>query len=50
MSKEQIFQALEDENLKKKLLKQLEEELEVEELENRVATKPWLCYMPLPWP
>lgn len=42
MSKEKILKALEDEKLKKELL----EELEVEELEERVATRPWLCYMP----
>lgn len=46
MSKEKIMAALTDDKLKKKLL----EELEVEELEERVATKPWLCYCPLPWP
>lgn len=44
MSKEKIMEALRNEELKKKLL----EELEVEELEERVATKPWLCYMPVP--
>jgi hypothetical protein len=43
MSKEKIMEALENDELKKKLL----EELEVEELEERVATKPWLCYMPI---
>ncbi len=48
MSKEEILKALEDENLKKQLLEKLEEELEVEELEDRIATKPWLCYMPVP--
>lgn len=48
MSKEEILKALEDENLKKRLLEELEEELEVEELEDRIATKPWLCYMPVP--
>jgi hypothetical protein len=44
MSKEKIMEALRNEELKKKLL----EELEVEELEERVATRPWLCYMPVP--
>lgn len=48
MSKEEILKALEDEDLKKQLLEKLEEELEVEELEDRIATKPWLCYMPVP--
>lgn len=48
MSKEKIMKALEDENLKKQLLEELEQELEVEELEDRIATKPWLCYMPVP--
>lgn len=43
MSKEKIMEALENDELKKKLL----EELEVEELEERVATRPWLCYMPI---
>lgn len=47
MSKEDILKALNDEDLKKKLLKEREEELEVEELEERVATRP-LCFMPLP--
>jgi hypothetical protein len=42
MNKDKILEALEDEDLKNELL----EELEVEELEERVATKPWLCYMP----
>jgi len=44
MSKEKIMEALRNDELKKKLL----EELEVEELEERVATRPWLCYMPVP--
>ena len=44
MSKEKIMEALRNDELKKKLL----EELEVEELEERVATRPWLCYMPMP--
>lgn len=47
MSKEKIMAALDNEELKKKLL----EELEVEELEDRVATSilPWMCYRPVPW-
>jgi hypothetical protein len=44
MSKEQIMEALQNDELRKKLL----EELEVEELEERVATRPWLCYRPVP--
>jgi len=44
MSKERIMEALNNEVLKKRLLA----ELEVEELEERVATRPWLCYMPVP--
>jgi hypothetical protein len=44
MSKEKIMEALRNDELKKRLL----EELEVEELEERVATRPWLCYMPVP--
>jgi hypothetical protein len=47
MSKEEILKALDDEELKEKLLKEREEELEVEELEERVATRP-LCFMPVP--
>ncbi len=47
MSKEEILKALDDEELKKKLLKEREEELEVEELEERIATRP-MCFMPLP--
>jgi hypothetical protein len=47
MSKEEILKALDDEKLKEKLLKEREEELEVEELEERVATQP-LCFMPVP--
>ncbi len=42
MSKELILKALEDEELRKKLL----DELEVEELEEKVATRPWFCFMP----
>ena len=38
------MEALNNEVLKKRLLA----ELEVEELEERVATRPWLCYMPVP--
>jgi hypothetical protein len=45
MKKEEILKALKDEELKNKLLK--ERELEVEELEERVATKPF-CFMPVP--
>ncbi len=44
MSKEKIMEALRNDELKKELLA----ELEVEELEERVATRPWLCYMPVP--
>ena len=47
MSKEEILRALEDEELKNKLLKEREEELEIEELEERVATRP-LCFCPVP--
>ena len=43
MSKEQIMKALKDAELRKKLL----DELEVEELEERVATR-HMCYMPVP--
>ncbi len=42
MSKEQIMEALKNEDLRKQLL----EELEVEVLEEKVATRPWLCFMP----
>jgi hypothetical protein len=42
MSKDLIMDALKNDELRKKLL----EELEVEELEEKVATKPWLCFMP----
>lgn len=42
MSKELIIQALSDEQLRNKLL----EELEVEELEERVAARPWMCFRP----
>ena len=42
MSREQIMEALKNDDLRKKLL----EELEVEELEDRVAARPWLCYRP----
>jgi hypothetical protein len=42
MSKKMIMDALENDELRKKLL----EDLEVEELEDRVAAKPWLCFMP----
>lgn len=43
MSKEKIMKALKDEEFKKKLL----DELEVEELEERVAPRP-LCFCPVP--
>jgi hypothetical protein len=42
MSKELIMDALKNEELRKRLL----EDLEVEELEEKVATRPWLCFMP----
>jgi len=42
MSKEMIMEALKNEELRKKLLA----ELEVEVLEEKVATRPWLCFMP----
>jgi hypothetical protein len=42
MSKELIMDALKNDELRKKLL----DELEVEELEEKVATRPWLCFMP----
>ena len=45
MKKEEILKALKDEELKSKLLK--ERELEIEELEERVATRPF-CFMPVP--
>ena len=45
MKKEEILKALKDEELKNKLLK--EREVEVEELVERVATKPF-CFMPVP--
>jgi hypothetical protein len=44
MSKEKIMEALNNDELRRKLLG----ELEVEELEERAATKPWLCYRPVP--
>jgi hypothetical protein len=43
MSKEKIMKALKDEEFKKKLL----DELEVEELEERVTPRP-MCFMPVP--
>lgn len=43
MTKEQILEALEDEERKAQLLK----ELEVEELEEKAVTIPWFCYMPV---
>ncbi|MFH1220845.1 MAG: hypothetical protein V1694_10385 [Candidatus Eisenbacteria bacterium] len=42
MSKQLILDALRNDELRRKLL----EELEVEELEDKVATRPWLCFMP----
>jgi hypothetical protein len=42
MTKERIMEALQDDDLKRRLL----EELEVEELEDRAAAKPWICYRP----
>jgi hypothetical protein len=42
MSKEMILEALSNDELRRKLL----EGLEVEELEDRVAAKPWLCFRP----
>lgn len=42
MSKELIMKALEDDEFRKKLL----EDLEVEELEDRIAARPWICYRP----
>jgi hypothetical protein len=45
MNKEEIMKALNDDELKKKLL----EELEIEELEERsVPSRIWMCYCPLP--
>jgi hypothetical protein len=43
MTKEEILDALEDEEKKEQLLK----ELEVEELEEKAVTIPWFCYMPI---
>jgi hypothetical protein len=45
MTKQEILNALKDEELKSKLLKEREKELEIEELEERVATRPF-CFMP----
>jgi hypothetical protein len=42
MTKDRIMEALQDDDLRKKLL----DELEVEELEDRIAAKPWICYRP----
>ncbi len=47
MKKEEILKALKDVELKNKLLKEREEELKIEELEERVATRPF-CFMPVP--
>lgn len=47
MSKEKIMQALENDELRKELLDQLE----IEELEQRVVPSlqpPWLCFRPAP--
>jgi hypothetical protein len=46
MSKEKIMQALENEDVRKELLDQLE----IEQLEEREAPSliPWLCYRPEP--
>lgn len=43
MSKDLIMDALKNDELRKKLL----EELEVEELEDKIAARPWLCFMPI---
>jgi hypothetical protein len=47
MSREKIMQALENEEVRKELLDQLE----IEELEDREAPSVvrWLCYRPVPW-
>ena len=42
MSKDLIMEALANDELRKKLL----DELQVEELEERVAAKPWICFRP----
>ena len=42
MSKDLIMEALSNDELRKQLL----EDLEVEELEERVAAKPWICFRP----
>jgi hypothetical protein len=42
MSKDLIMEALTNDELRTKLL----EELEVEELEERVAARPWICFRP----
>lgn len=45
MNKEDIMEALNDDELKKKLLA----ELEIDELEERaVPSRIWMCYCPLP--
>jgi hypothetical protein len=43
MSKEEILEALEDEEKREQMLR----ELEVDELEEKAVTIPWLCYMPI---
>lgn len=47
MKKEEILKALKDDKLREKLLRERKRELEVEELEERVATRPF-CFMPVP--
>ena len=42
MTRDLIMEALTNDELRKKLLN----ELEVEELEERVAAKPWICFRP----
>jgi hypothetical protein len=42
MSKALIMEALGNDELRKQLL----EELEIEELEDRVAARPWICFRP----
>ena len=42
MSKDVIMEALGNDELRKQLL----EDLEIEELEERVAARPWICFRP----
>jgi hypothetical protein len=42
MSKDLIMEALKNEELRKRLL----DELDIEELEERIAAKPWYCFRP----